>query len=105
MKGRVAIITGASRGIGRECALTLARAGCAGIVVAAKSVKEDPRLPGTIYTVADEVSQINGCVGFPYQVGGVVFSSFFLFFFFLFFLPSVVLASWMCSTLIMSLAW
>ena len=57
LKGRVAIITGASRGIGRECALTFARAGAEAVVIAAKSVTEDPRLPGTIYTVADEVGR------------------------------------------------
>ena len=37
LKGRVAIITGASRGIGRECALAFARLGCH-VVVAAKTV-------------------------------------------------------------------
>lgn len=68
MKGRVIIVTGASRGIGRECALTFARAGAAGVVIAAKSVTEDPRLPGTIYSVAEEVSRINGCVGMPFQL-------------------------------------
>merc|ERR1711916_166510 len=49
-------------------ALTFARAGCAGVVVAAKSTQEDPRLPGTIYSVAEEVSKIDGCVGFPYKL-------------------------------------
>lgn len=58
MKGRVCIITGASRGIGRECALTFARAGARAVVIAAKSTEEDPRLPGTIYTVAKEVDSL-----------------------------------------------
>ena len=40
LKGKVAIITGASRGIGRECALALARRGC-NIVIAAKSAELD----------------------------------------------------------------
>lgn len=54
LAGRVAVITGASRGIGRALALRLAREG-ADIVVAAKSETASAALPGSIYTVAEEV--------------------------------------------------
>src|SRR5262245_23009613 len=54
---RVAIITGASRGIGRALALGLARDGWA-VAIAAKSVEERDRLPGTIHTVAAEVEAL-----------------------------------------------
>ncbi len=57
LAGKVAIITGASRGIGRTVALTLARAG-ADIVIAAKSETEAPNLPGTIHSVAKEVEAL-----------------------------------------------
>lgn len=53
------IITGASRGIGREIALRFAADG-ANIVVAAKSNVPHPKLPGTIYTVAEEVEKAGG---------------------------------------------
>lgn len=54
---KVVIITGASRGIGRDMAVALAEAG-ANIVVAARTEQAtDPRLPGTIYTVAKEVEE------------------------------------------------
>lgn len=56
---RVAFITGASRGIGRAIALALAREGWA-VVIAAKSVVSTERLPGSIYTVADEVAALGG---------------------------------------------
>ncbi|GBC92932.1 3-oxoacyl-[acyl-carrier-protein] reductase FabG [bacterium HR15] len=59
LKGRVAIITGASRGIGRAIALRLAREGMR-LVIAAKTAEPDPRLPGTIYTVAEEVQALGG---------------------------------------------
>src|SRR6185295_13247781 len=58
LRDRVVFITGASRGIGRACALACARAG-ADVVVAAKTVvAENPRLPGTIHDVAAEIEAL-----------------------------------------------
>lgn len=66
LAGRVAIITGASRGIGRAMALGLAQHGCH-IVVAAKSVESSEQLPGSIHTVAQEVEAL-GAQALPVQV-------------------------------------
>lgn len=57
LDGRVAIVTGSSRGIGKVVALALAREGC-DVVIAAKTTEPDPRLPGTIYDAAREVEAL-----------------------------------------------
>ncbi len=58
-KNKTIFITGASRGIGKAIALKLAQHG-ANIIVVAKSVKEDPRLGGTIYTAAEDIQAAGG---------------------------------------------
>jgi len=59
LQGKTIFITGASRGIGREIALRCAQDG-ANIVVAAKTSEPHPSLPGTIYTVAEEIEKAGG---------------------------------------------
>jgi citronellol/citronellal dehydrogenase len=59
MQNRTVFITGGSRGIGRAIALACAREG-ANVVIAAKSDKPHPKLPGTIHSVADEIRQAGG---------------------------------------------
>lgn len=59
LKGRTLFITGASRGIGLAIALRAARDG-ANIAIAAKTEKPHPKLPGTIYTAAEEIAQAGG---------------------------------------------
>jgi citronellol/citronellal dehydrogenase len=54
----VAIITGASRGLGQFCAVGYAREG-AKVAIAARTVK-DPQLPGTIYETAKLVEEVGG---------------------------------------------
>lgn len=66
LQGRTLFVTGASRGIGRAIAVTAAREG-ANIVVAAKSAQPHPKLPGTIFSVAEEVESLGG-QALPVQV-------------------------------------
>ncbi|XP_011638942.1 hydroxysteroid dehydrogenase-like protein 2 [Pogonomyrmex barbatus] len=59
LAGRTIFITGASRGIGKSIALKAAKDG-ANIVIAAKTADPHPKLPGTIYTAANEIEAAGG---------------------------------------------
>ena len=59
LEGKVVFVTGASRGIGRAIAVRCARDG-ARLVLAAKSDRPHPKLPGTIHSVAGEVREAGG---------------------------------------------
>ncbi|GHA81119.1 SDR family oxidoreductase [Cognatilysobacter bugurensis] len=59
LAGKTLFITGASRGIGRAIALRAARDG-ANIAIASKSSVPNPKLPGTIHSVAEEVEAAGG---------------------------------------------
>jgi citronellol/citronellal dehydrogenase len=59
LNGKTLFITGASRGIGKAIALRAARDG-ANIVIAAKTTVPHPKLPGTIYTAAEEIERAGG---------------------------------------------
>ena len=58
-QNKTVFITGASRGIGKAIALKLGKEG-ANIVIAAKSIEENPKLGGTIFTAAAEVEAAGG---------------------------------------------
>lgn len=59
LAGKTLFITGASRGIGLAIGLRAARDG-ANVVIAAKSAEPHPKLPGTIYTAAEDIEQAGG---------------------------------------------
>lgn len=64
-QNKTVFVTGASRGIGKAIALRLAAEG-ANIVIAAKSIEENPKLGGTIYSAAQEIEEAGG-TAFPVQ--------------------------------------
>ena len=59
LKDKVIFISGGSRGIGLAMAKKAAQDG-AKIVIAAKTADPHPKLPGTIYTAADEIVEVGG---------------------------------------------
>jgi citronellol/citronellal dehydrogenase len=59
LKDKTLFISGGSRGIGLAIALRAARDG-ANIVIAAKTTEPHPRLPGTIYSAAEEIERAGG---------------------------------------------
>lgn len=59
LRGKTLFITGASRGIGKAIGLRAARDG-ANVVIAAKTTRRHPKLPGTIHTAAAEMEEAGG---------------------------------------------
>jgi len=59
LAGKTVFITGASRGIGKAMGVRFAQDG-ANVVVAAKTTEPHPRLPGTIFTAAQEMEDAGG---------------------------------------------
>ena len=66
LSGKTLFITGASRGIGKTIGVRAARDG-ANVVLFAKTTEPHPKLPGTLYTAAEEIEAAGGnalvCVG------------------------------------------
>src|SRR5580693_8172346 len=59
LSGKTLFVTGASRGIGLAIALRAARDG-ANVAIAAKTAEPHPKLPGTIFTAAEEIEKAGG---------------------------------------------
>ncbi len=60
LAGRVAIVTGASRGIGRGCAVGLGARGATVYCTARRTSAAEPPEPGTVEAVAAEVDSVGG---------------------------------------------
>jgi NAD(P)-dependent dehydrogenase (short-subunit alcohol dehydrogenase family) len=61
LTGKVVIITGASRGVGKQTALMFARRG-ANVVLAARTVEPDSKLPGTLGETLSEIEALGAGV-------------------------------------------
>ena len=59
LKDKVIFISGGSRGIGLAMVKKAAEDG-AKVAIAAKTAEPHPKLPGTIYTAADEIVEAGG---------------------------------------------
>jgi citronellol/citronellal dehydrogenase len=59
LKNKTLFVSGASRGIGLAIAKRAAKDG-ANIILAAKTAEPHPKLPGTIYTAAEEIEDVGG---------------------------------------------
>ena len=66
LDGKTIIITGSTRGIGREMALRFAR-DHSNIVILGKTIKPHSKLDGTIFSVADEVRSL-GAHAYPIEL-------------------------------------
>jgi NAD(P)-dependent dehydrogenase (short-subunit alcohol dehydrogenase family) len=60
LAGKVAIITGSSRGLGQYCAVGYAREGAKVVIAARTEAESDPRLPGTIHDTVKMCEEAGG---------------------------------------------
>jgi NAD(P)-dependent dehydrogenase (short-subunit alcohol dehydrogenase family) len=60
LDGKVAIITGGSRGLGEYCAVGYAREGAKVVIAARTENATNPQLPGTIYDTARQIEAVGG---------------------------------------------
>jgi NAD(P)-dependent dehydrogenase (short-subunit alcohol dehydrogenase family) len=60
LAGKVAVITGASRGLGQYCAIGYGREDARVVVAARTETMTDPRLPGTIHETARLIEEAGG---------------------------------------------
>ena len=65
LMGKRVFITGGSRGIGLAIALKVARDGAL-VAIAAKTIEVNPKLPGTIFSAADDIRAVGG-IALPIQ--------------------------------------
>lgn len=56
---KTVFITGGSRGIGKEIGIRMAKEG-ANVVIAAKTAAPNPKLPGTVFSAANEIKTVGG---------------------------------------------
>src|SRR5215472_17331483 len=66
LTGRVAVVTGASRGLGREDALTLARMG-ADVVITDSLLEDDPELQSTAQSTNSVLAQVAASQGWVHS--------------------------------------
>jgi citronellol/citronellal dehydrogenase len=60
LKGKVAVVTGASRGVGAAVAVALAEAGCAVACAARSTVDQPQRTPGTLDQTLEQIRAVGG---------------------------------------------